>query len=253
MLRENERVELEIDRAALKKAIESKDPKQNPWLSHPLVKVMSRGPAAAAGMVSGSRVKSVDGTEIRAWESLTGAVEQAGEKEVEIVWETPDGTEQKGTSKLRVPEYESLGLVHSPSSFISRVPLHLSPIEGAKRIKIVAQQILLTLRTLFRGKLGAKNLAGPVGIVHVIYRVSEHGFGTLFYYLAMISVNLGILNLLPFPILDGGHLLFLLIEKIKGSPVDVRIQEVATMVAFVLIIGLALFVTWNDVGRLFGA
>ena len=66
-----------------------------------------------------------------------------------------------------------------------------------------------------------------------------------------VSVNLGVLNLLPFPILDGGHLLFLLVEKIKGSPVSFGIQELVTKIAFVLIISLALFVTFHDVVRLF--
>ena len=87
-------------------------------------------------------------------------------------------------------------------------------------------------------------------IIHLIAKVSEYGIGTLIYWLALISVNLGLFNLLPFPILDGGHLLFLAIEKVKGSPVDVRIQEIATTIAFFLIICLALFVTYHDVLRL---
>ena len=116
---------------------------------------------------------------------------------------------------------------------------------------VTAKWVFLTLKGLIKREVAAKNLAGPVGVVHLIVRVSEWGLGTLVYWLALISINLGILNLMPFPILDGGHLLFLLIEKIKGSPVSLRIQEIATTVAFFLIISLAVFVTYNDILRLF--
>ena len=78
----------------------------------------------------------------------------------------------------------------------------------------------------------------------------DHGFGKFLFFLALISVNLGIFNLLPFPILDGGHLTFLAVEKIKGSPVSERFQYAAHVVAFVLLIGLAIFVTYNDVSSL---
>jgi regulator of sigma E protease len=90
-----------------------------------------------------------------------------------------------------------------------------------------------------------------VGITHQLTIVVEQGtFTTLLYVLALISINLGLLNLLPFPILDGGHLLFLAIEKIKGSPVDVRVQEWAMNIAFFLILFLAVLVTFNDIRRL---
>jgi regulator of sigma E protease len=123
---------------------------------------------------------------------------------------------------------------------------------GAKRTIVVSKQIFLTLRSLFRRDVSAKNLAGPVGIAHTFTVVIERGrFSMFIYLLALISINLGLFNLLPFPILDGGHLLFLAIEKIKGSPVDIRVQEWATNIAFFLIMALAVFVTFNDVKRIF--
>ena len=76
------------------------------------------------------------------------------------------------------------------------------------------------------------------------------GFGLFLFFLALISVNLGVFNLLPFPILDGGHIAFLVVEKIKGSPVNDRFQYAAHLVAFVLLIGLALYVTYQDINWL---
>ena len=124
---------------------------------------------------------------------------------------------------------------------------------GLQRTVVTSKQIFLTLRSLIRREVSAKNLSGPVGITHLLTKVVEHGkLSTLIYFLALISINLGLFNLLPFPILDGGHLLFLAIEKVKGSPVDVRIQEWAMNIAFLLILVLAAFVTFHDLKRLLG-
>jgi regulator of sigma E protease len=172
--------------------------------------------------------------------------------QVALTWIEPGGTERQASVKLSMPNSEPLLL---PLEDV-RTTIHAGPIAalglGARRTIVVSKQVFLTLRGLIRRDVSAKNLAGPVGIVHQFTLVLAHGeIAHLLYWLAVISVNLGLLNLLPFPILDGGHLLFLAIEKIKGSPVDVRIQEWAINVAFFLILFLAVFVTFNDVKRLF--
>jgi regulator of sigma E protease len=123
---------------------------------------------------------------------------------------------------------------------------------GLDRTVVTSKQIFLTLRSLIRRDVSAKNLAGPVGITHLLTKVVERSLSTLIYFLALISINLGLFNLLPFPILDGGHLLFLAIEKVKGSPVDIRVQEWAMNIAFFLILALAVFVTFHDLRRLLG-
>ncbi len=93
------------------------------------------------------------------------------------------------------------------------------------------------------------NLSGPVGIINVTKVMIAGGWGKTLFILALISLNLGIFNLFPFPILDGGHLVFLGIEKVKGSPVNEKFQYYAHLVAFVLLISLALFVTYHDIDR----
>jgi regulator of sigma E protease len=124
--------------------------------------------------------------------------------------------------------------------------------EGWNQSVVWGKRIFLMLGALARQDVAPRNLAGPVGIVHIGKRVADEGFSKLLYVLAMISINLGVFNLLPFPILDGGHLLFLLIEKLKGSPVDERVQGLVHLGAFVILIGLALYVTYHDILRLFG-
>jgi regulator of sigma E protease len=229
------------------------------WSGMPPVQVQPQSPAAKAGIPTGSTIEEIAGKKIRSWKDLREAVQEAEGKSVLVKFFPPD-TARGATPIEKTVELTSGGreefepLVIDPPLLQVRVQAGIieSFSLGAKREVVVAKDVFLSIKGLISRQVEAKNLAGPVGIVSLIYRVSEFGFGTLIYYLALISVNLGLFNLLPFPILDGGHLLFLTIEKIKGSPVDVRIQEIATTVAFFLIIGLALFVTYNDLMRLIG-
>ena len=110
------------------------------------------------------------------------------------------------------------------------------------------QSIYLTLTRLVQGSVKTDALAGPVGIAAYSFDIIDKGGITYFlYFLGIIGVNLAIINFLPIPVLDGGHALFLLLEKIKGSPVSVRVQTVATTVALAAIGLFFLFVTYNDI------
>ncbi len=100
--------------------------------------------------------------------------------------------------------------------------------------------------------MGVEQLQGPLGIVHMGSKIIEGGFTYLIFFLAMISVNLAVINFLPIPIVDGGLFLFLIYEKIKGRPPSLAFQNAATIVGLCLIGTVFLVVTWNDVMRLLG-
>ena len=144
----------------------------------------------------------------------------------------------------------SLGVQWTLEEIEIRTSLGGAVSEGWNQTIVWGRRIFMMIGALARRDVAAKNLAGPVGIVHIGKRFAEQGITQLLFVLAMISINLGVFNLLPFPILDGGHLLFLLIEKIKGSPVSENIQGWVHFVAFILLISLALFVTYHDLLRL---
>ena len=108
-----------------------------------------------------------------------------------------------------------------------------------------------TLKYLFTGKLGMNDLSGPVGIYEVVDEQSKYGLDSLLYLLAYLSVNVGIINLIPFPAFDGGHILFLLIEKVRGKPVSSNVEATITGIGFICLILLMIFVTFNDVINLF--
>ena len=107
----------------------------------------------------------------------------------------------------------------------------------------------LTLKRMMLAEVSTKNLGGIISISYVSYAVAESGLSKLFYFLCLLSVNLAFVNVLPIPLLDGGHLLFLLLEKIKGSPVSDRVLGYSQMIGLVLLVGLMVYVTYNDLMR----
>ena len=103
-----------------------------------------------------------------------------------------------------------------------------------------------TLQLLIEGEISPKHLAGPVGITHMTGKFSQLGLSSLIFFVGFISINLAIVNLLPIPIADGGQLLFLALEKIRGKPIPRKAQEIVQQVSVVLLIAFFLYVTWFD-------
>jgi regulator of sigma E protease len=121
---------------------------------------------------------------------------------------------------------------------------------GVKRTYYFVMQVYQVLqRMIFARSLGVENIQGPVGILKTGRRVAERGFAQMLFFLAMISANLAVINFLPLPIVDGGHMVFLTIEKIKGSPVSVSVQIATQVIGLVLIGAAFLYVTVNDLVR----
>jgi len=112
-------------------------------------------------------------------------------------------------------------------------------------------QMVLIIGYLITGNLSLDTLSGPVGIYTVVGETAKAGFTNLVYLLAFISINVGFMNLLPIPAFDGGRLLFLIIEKIKGSPVDSKIENIVHAIGFMLLMVLMIVITYNDIARLF--
>lgn len=113
------------------------------------------------------------------------------------------------------------------------------------------KQMFIVLGSLFTGKLGMDSMSGPVGIYGIVGETSKAGVGSLLSLIALLSINVGFLNLIPFPAFDGGRILFLLIEKIKGSPVKPETENMIHSIGFFLLMILIIYITFNDILRLF--
>lgn len=228
--------------------------------------VQGQSPAAKAGLLPGDVVTRINDVEVREWKDLIeNVVTETPPAWYQFFRKRPYFTAEEVTFQvMRDGAPLSLNLTaefrHPPSLGLGAKAhtTHLKSgiaeacVLGPKRGWVWTMRVFMTLKSLVKRDVSMKNLSGPVGIFAVGTAASKKGFGWYLFILAVISINLGIFNLLPFPILDGGHLAFLAVEKIKGSPVSERVQIWAFNIAFILLISLALFVTYNDILRLLG-
>ena len=113
------------------------------------------------------------------------------------------------------------------------------------------EQMFFIILALFTGKLSLDNLAGPIGIYNIVGSTAKAGLINLVYLTGFLSINVGFINLLPIPAFDGGKILFLIIEKIKGSPVNPKVENIIHAIGFILLILLMILITYNDILRLF--
>jgi regulator of sigma E protease len=111
-------------------------------------------------------------------------------------------------------------------------------------------QTLLALWSMITGRIAMRDsVTGPIGILYLTSEAAQLGIAPLLYLISLFSLSLALFNVFPIPILDGGHLFFLLLEKLRGSPISVNIQERAAQVSFVLLMTMVLFICINDVSR----
>jgi len=220
--------------------------------------------AEKAGFKSGDRIVKVDGKKVGERDEIKRLIEGfAPERQGGTMTFTVERVLNQGgkfvvrsvnlkAKPAKKVENEVLAAVQmgkTPVQTNVRFPFPESVLKGLHYTKIWTFNILRTLKRMFTGKLSIKNLGGIITIGVVTYESAEKGFNNLLYFLAILSVNLAIINLLPIPILDGGHLLFLLIEKVKGSPVSERVVGVSHAIGLAIILALIVFVTFNDLQR----
>ncbi|MDV6376681.1 RIP metalloprotease RseP [Sporosarcina sp. GW1-11] len=209
-------------------------------------------PAEMAGMKKDDLITGVDGKSIDSWTEFSEAIqdspgipmeleiERAGEKLVLNV--TPDTIEDAGH------EYGQIGVIYSSPLEKGIVK---SVVFGAEQTYTMTIKIIELLGMLITGQFSIDALSGPVGIYKATEAVAQHGVFNLMNWAAVLSINLGIMNLLPLPALDGGRLLFFLFEGVRGKPIDKQKEGMVHFVGIMLLMVLMLVVTWNDIQRFF--
>lgn len=213
--------------------------------------VAEEGAAFEAGLQAGDRVVAIDGTPIDSWDEFT-----------EIVQANPHQTLlfqiERGGKSLEVPVTpdERLNYKGEEEGFIGVGYERVTSIPGSLAFGFdttiyYAKAIFTGLRMLITGQISLDNLSGPVGIYNYTDEAAKQGMATLLQWTAMLSVNLGLINLLPLPALDGGRLIFILLEGIRGKPIDPQKEGFVHLVGFALLMLLMIVVTWNDIQKFF--
>ena len=212
--------------------------------------VYESSPAQAAGLQEGDQFLSVDGQQVENFESLTGAVAAADPARMEVVI-LREGQEQTVVlSDLVNAETGNNFMGVTLSYGVKKVGLFYALKEGAATCWEYAGLVFESLRMLFSGEAGLKDMAGPVGIVQLLGEATRTGWYTVLNLCILLSVNLGLFNLFPIPALDGGRILFILIEWVRGKPVPPEKEGLVHLVGMGLLMLLVVVVTFNDVLRL---
>jgi len=209
-------------------------------------------PAEKKGIKPGDRITSIDGESISEWNQLLQLVTGSQGEELEIVW-MRDGKEfSKKIKPIKDEENAQgqIGVMFKRKEIIRKYGFTESCVVGMHKTVVNVKRVYLTIRGFISKKISTKALGGPVLIAQASYASAQSGIGKLMYFLAIISINLAVLNILPVPVLDGGHLLFLGIEKIKGSPVSERVLTIANYIGLGLVLSLMIYATRNDIMRL---
>lgn len=220
--------------------------------------VVKEKPAARAGVIAGDVVTSVNGKSVSRWEEM--AAEIAASKGASLLIEVKRGDQVK-TFKI-LPETRTgknllgetvtspmIGVVASGDTVIDRFGPGEALVKGSLQAWNVTKLTILSLVKIVERAVPLDTIGGPIMIAKMAGQQAEAGGVSFLAFMALLSVNLGVLNLLPIPILDGGHLVFYLWELVFRRPVSQRAREIAQQVGLALLIGLMVLAFYNDIAR----
>ncbi len=233
---------------------------QEPLISTRIGELSPGDIAQKAGLKSGDRVVALNGIPVSDWEQMRKGIRGSPGKPLRITVEregqrfdvevTPRPTKQQTAAGEE--EIGQIGIGPAPDSYYRRLNPVYALAAGAQKTGELSVLIVQGFVKLIQAKISPKTIGGPILIGQMAGEVVQRGPVELLTFTALLSINLAILNLLPIPILDGGHLLFSLIEWLRGKPVSLRKREIAQQVGMVLLVGLMIFAFYNDITRFLG-
>ena len=221
--------------------------------------VLPDQPAAQAGIQKNDLVLAINGQAINRWSEMVERIQASGGQPVRLVVDR-EGRKLNLTMKPRLVEAKNIfgepqkvfrvGIAASQETVTEEVGLGRSLVLAAKSTYGAVEVVVLTVVKLVQRKMPLDSVGGPILIAQVAGEAADHGLDSLLHVAALISVNLGVLNLLPIPILDGGHLFFFLLEAIRRKPVPLVVREKAQQVGMAALLFLMGIIFYNDIVRL---
>jgi len=230
-----------------------------PTLGNGVGDVLSGFPAEKAGIKQGDRIMSINDKKVEYWDDIVSTIgKEARLGEILDVKIDRDGKIMDMDIKPRISTVTNIfgQTISRPMIGIAPkneiLPVSYDPFRavyfGGKKLLSLTGMTYKGIWLLITGGMPVKeSVSGPIGIAHLMGQAARLGIVPLLVITAHVSMALAIFNLLPFPVLDGGHIIFLAIEKLQGRPLNLKVQEVITSIALVLLIAFALFISWQDV------
>lgn len=220
--------------------------------------VVAEGAAAAAGMKAGDTVLAIDGKKIERFEQIQQSValntgtpmqfEIQREGKAMTLAVTPQIQEVTDTFGAK-HQTARIGISKSGRDVITHTPVSAVTTAVSEAWRI-SRDSVQALGQMIQGTRSADELGGPIRIAQMSGSVAQIGMTELIWFMALLSISLGLLNLFPIPMLDGGHLMYYLFEAVRGKPLSDNVQEYAARGGFAFLIGIMLFATWNDLVKL---
>ena len=211
-------------------------------------------PAEKAGLQVGDEILAINDHAIVSWYDLSPIIQQTGAApavyRVNRQGETQSFSVQTQRSEENPDEY-LLGVAPQLETSFKRFGLAAAMNAGADRAMELIDLTLVFLQKLFAGHVPSKNIGGPITVIQVAGQAAQTDLASILSVLAFLSIQLGILNLLPIPILDGGHLFFNFFELILRRPLSLKTREIAQQIGLMLLLGLMVFAFYNDIVRIF--
>lgn len=229
-----------------------------PVLSNLVGAVEPDSPAAQAGIQKGDRIVAVDAQAVTAWDDLSSAIKQSGGQPLALRVQR-SGEEMAMTVQPRKREVKNI-FGELKEDWMIGIGSQVSIEKGDPGLAVskafiqtyeYSKLTLIGLYKMITREVSPRNLGGPILIAQMAGQQAQEGIGSFLAFLAVLSINLGVLNLLPVPVLDGGHLFFFAVEAIIGRPVSLKYREKAQQVGIFLLLLLMIFAFANDIFRLF--
>lgn len=211
-------------------------------------------PAIEAGLKEGDRILEVGGQKITSWYELKTAIQTAGGHPVQLVIERAGKQLSISLVPRKVDGQDNflIGVAPLQETIFKRFSPGEAVVAGAKRSTELIDLTLVFIQKLFAGHVSTSSIGGPITVVQIAGQAAQTDFSSILSVLAFLSIQLGILNLLPIPILDGGHLFFYLFELVFRRPLSLRAREWAQQIGLIMLILLMVLAFYNDIVRMLG-
>ena len=224
--------------------------------------VRENSPAADREITTGDVIEKVNGQDVSTWADLLAALSKLQGKDVTLTVRRGDNRSEKTIVSLDPNIFDesdyTSNMLTGPWGYqtlmdpkISRGPLAALSWGGRETMFFIATNYA-TIRSLINRTVSTKELSGPLGIGSMAIQAGRRSMLEFAYFMAMISVCLAVVNFLPFPVVDGGHAVFLIIEKIRGKPLSVHVMNTVQLLGVAVILLVVVYVTWNDISRIWG-